>query len=738
MVATPAHTTHTWRFGMFEVDAQREELRRSGVPIKLREQSFRVLVSLLEHSGELITREDLRRALWPSDTFVDFDHGLNTAVMKLREALGDTADKPLYIETIPKRGYRFVAPVRQVESGQNGIADASGISALRDSARPDMDLALEAPVHSRSFRLVIGFVGFAILATAGFLIFIRSGKLRMTPRTDSESVSNVRFQPVTTAPGDAQNPVFSPNGAWIAFTWDGPQRNHFDIYLQLVGSDTQLRLTNNKGGFLGRPAWSPDGTEIAFRHCDGKNDGIYSVPTLGGEVRKLTDANCRGMYPGPLAWISGGKAMLMFDRCSADQPFGVVLFSLKTGEKRCLTNFGAMRNASCNLWFSLSPDSKTIAFTVPTAPDPCLGDIYTVPVAGGMPRPATVDGFVNFTFMWTPDGKSIVFRSNRATLPSLWRVSANGGPIERESLYPAVGSFSSDGRHLVYSETTWRDPPAIWEADLANAGGPVLRNEKLVGTQYIETSAQPSPDGKRLVWMSYRTGFEEIWISDATGRNPLQLTHLNTYSGSPRWSPDGHWIAFDSYSREGSQILIIDTEGRNLHSITQGPNKNVVPSWSRDGKSVYFTSNRTGSWQVWKHALMDGAEVQITRSGGFDPFESFDGRTIYFSKFDQGGIWSTTAGDGVESLVVPDKPQVLHWGLWAVTRSGLYFLNAYAEPRPQIEFYNFATRRISAVLALEKRPLELYPSLSATADGRSIYYTQRSFESVIKMMEVLR
>lgn len=103
-----------WRFGIFEVDVRNLELRRNGVSVRLREQSFRILVYLLEHAGDLVTREDLRRMLWPADTFVDFDHSLNTAMMKLRDALGDVADAPVYIETIPKRGYRFVAPVVSV------------------------------------------------------------------------------------------------------------------------------------------------------------------------------------------------------------------------------------------------------------------------------------------------------------------------------------------------------------------------------------------------------------------------------------------------------------------------------------------------------------------------------------------------------------------------------------------------------------------------------------------------
>ena len=108
---TLKNQTGIWRFGVFEVDPRNAELRRSGASVRLREQSFRILVHLVDHAGELVRRDDLRRLLWPADTFVDFDHGLNTAMMRLRDALGDPASAPVYIETVPRRGYRFVAPV---------------------------------------------------------------------------------------------------------------------------------------------------------------------------------------------------------------------------------------------------------------------------------------------------------------------------------------------------------------------------------------------------------------------------------------------------------------------------------------------------------------------------------------------------------------------------------------------------------------------------------------------------
>src|SRR6476620_4714522 len=120
----PLDTPRTWRFGVFELDAYSGELRRNGTVVKLRDQPARILLLLLEHAGQMVTREQLRQHLWPSDTFVDFDHSLNTAVMKLREALGDSADKPLYIETIPRKGYRFVAPVSHPADPQNGGASS--------------------------------------------------------------------------------------------------------------------------------------------------------------------------------------------------------------------------------------------------------------------------------------------------------------------------------------------------------------------------------------------------------------------------------------------------------------------------------------------------------------------------------------------------------------------------------------------------------------------------------------
>lgn len=756
-MATPASTNETWRFGVFEVDTRRVELRRAGIPIKLREQSFLILAYLVEHAGEIVTREELRSVLWPSDTYVDFDHSLNTAMMKLREALGDSTGTPLYIETIPKRGYRFIAPVSSVTDARNGQPKTNGDPVsppIKEVAGPRQAILApaEKPAVRRRFALTAVVIGLLLLVAFASVLVFRAHHASGSLATGSQVSSTLPAIPVTTAPGQALFPAFSPDEKWIAYLWNGPEQNYFDVYVQLLGSGTPNRLTDNKSARVGPPAWSPDGTEIAFSRCDGKNDGVFAVPAMGGSERKLTGLRCIEVVRGlaRVAWLHDGTGLLIADSCSASGPWGLVLLTLSTGERHCLITPGAPDEPNYVGGLALSPDGALIAFSGQGAKGCC--DLFVVPRSGGAPRQLTFDqqlenGDVFLShyvdYMWTPDSKSIVFSSNATRVPWLWRVPAQGGPIEPETAYPALGSISKDGWRLVYSEKTAIQLPEIWRADLAAPGGPVLGKRKVIGVQE-EPDAQPSPDGSQLVWPSYRTGFYEVWTSGSNGEDPRQLTRLERQSGTPRWSPDGQWVAFDSYDRvvSASLIYVVDAQGRNLHAVTDASSLSFVPSWSRDGKSIYFDSmseeDNSGSRYVavWKQSLETGKRLQLTRQESLDPLESCDGRTVFFTKIAWPGIWSVPSGGGAESLVIADKPQSGYWGHWAVTRTGLYLLNAEAAPRPTIEFFNFATHRTSPVLTLDKQPLRWFPSLSATADGRTIYYTQWDRQSVIRMMEI--
>jgi Tol biopolymer transport system component len=433
--------------------------------------------------------------------------------------------------------------------------------------------------------------------------------------------------------------------------------------------------------------------------------------------------------------------MVMLDQCTPGGPRALVLFSFATGEKRCLA---AGSHGDFAADDALSPDGRTVAFFRYT--DAGYSELYAVPLTGGPPRLVS-NGTKFWNPMWTPDGKYIVLYALRGNMMRPWRVPVAGGPLEPEMVYPGVGSISQDGRRLVYAESQTGGsfsafPAAIWRADLSKAGGPVLRTRKLIYSQFMEDAAQPSPDGTRLALQSARSGTDQIWLNSTDGDHPVQLTNIGWHSGTPRWSPDGRWIAFDARAEDHvhiySHIYVVDAEGRNLHAITHDDSDNYVPSWSRDGRFIYFASPRTGSRQIWKHSLEDGSEKRLTEHGGLASFESYDGRTIYYTKFDEPGIWSVPASGGSESPVVAGKPQVSYWGHWSVTESGLFLLDADAEPRPMIEFYSFATRRITPVLPLENSPSYWQPSLSASRDGRTLFYTQYDPQSVIRMVENFR
>ena len=194
---------HIVRFGIFEADLRTGELRKNGVKVKLQEQPFRILDELLARRGELVTREELRERIWGGDTFVDFEHSLNTAVAKLRTALHDSVNSPRFVETLPGRGYRFIAPM-------SGRDQAPGPTAARN----------------RRFMLVLVF----LVAATSILVWNISNPsktwLRNPPTATNEKP--LAALPLTAFPGFEGSPTFSPDGSQVAFTWNGEGLDNYD------------------------------------------------------------------------------------------------------------------------------------------------------------------------------------------------------------------------------------------------------------------------------------------------------------------------------------------------------------------------------------------------------------------------------------------------------------------------------------------------------------------------------
>jgi DNA-binding winged helix-turn-helix (wHTH) protein len=258
--------------------------------------------------------------------------------------------------------------------------------------------------------------------------------------------------------------------------------------------------------------------------------------------------------------------------------------------------------------------------------------------------------------------------------------------------------------------------PGIWQTRLTRSEDGAEARKLIVAVQGRTEGPQPSPDGTKLAFMSDRSGQLEIWVSDADGSHVRQLTHLGS-CGSPQWSPDGRWIAFDSYGRSGSRVYVVSATGEPVTAPIEANMESFVPRWSRDGKWIYFA----GDSQVWKVALAGGPAIQLTRSGGFAAYESYDGKTLYYAKTrnEYPEVWEMPVTGGPEKLISPLlRPST--WANWTVTESGILYLNRDVGETYSVEFYDFATRGVRPVTTLQS------PSfwLAASREGRSIWYGQ--------------
>jgi Tol biopolymer transport system component len=323
--------------------------------------------------------------------------------------------------------------------------------------------------------------------------------------------------------------------------------------------------------------------------------------------------------------------------------------------------------------------------------------------------------------MWAPDGKHILFGRSGSNV--LWQVPIDGGPIESTASFPGVGSLSQGGRLLAYYGLLY-EPVHTWQVKLSSPGGGVLSLKQITTGSLFQDAPQLGLDGKLLVTRTDRAGHLGLWKSDINGNDPVLLVNpQSSFVGSPHWSPDAKWIAMDYRAEKHSQIYLIDAEGRNFHALTSGDYENEVPRWSRDGLSIYFSSNRTGEWQIWRRDMATGRETQITQHGGISAFESSDRATLYYANLESGGLWQRPVAGGPEERI-SDALHLGYWGGFAVTDAGIYLLDADAAPRPSIVYYDFKTRKTKPVLTLDHLPIPWGPTMTASRDGLLLLFCQ--------------
>ncbi len=627
-------------FGAFEADLQAGELRKSGIKVRLQDQPFRVLALLLERSGEVVTREELRTEIWPDDTFVDFDHSLNTAINKIREALGDSASHPRFVETIPRRGYRFVFPVprppEKDEAGPSVGPAPPGIPAARGILVKRKHLAWVVAAVATIGALAVGIAHFAE----------PSRELAEGPPLTTFKIhppEGTTFAPLATM----GPPTISPNGQHLVFVGESKDGSRM-LWLRALDSVDAHSLTGTQDAHY--PFWSPDSRQVAF-FAEGK---LKRLAIGGREPRLVCDAPA-GRGGGWSAGGTSGEEVILF---APRAQTGLHRVSPNGGEATPVTTLDRAVGELSHRRPTFLPDGRHFLYVVLTKDGTKeRGGIYLAKIGPGSERPAQqgatgrrlLGGFAQVAYSPPID--------THPTGYILHVVDENlmAQPFD-------AGSLELTGKPFFVAAPVTTDwGRATADFSVSNTGSLVLGS---MGSEHLAQLVWFDRAGERLdiVGDSANYGWIELppdegrvafdapfWgrakndcsvLEFASGRR-MQITSHPRFDGGPIWSPDGQRVAFTSYRGDAKpRIYLTASTGVGDPALLTDQGGGAW-DWSSDGKYILHSGGydpRTGA-NLWVTPL-DGDRASVPyfeekflqQNGQFSP----DGQYVAYNSNESG------------------------------------------------------------------------------------------------------
>jgi len=643
---------HRVQFGVFEADLKAGELRRSGVRVRLQGQPFKLLAALIEQPGEVVSREALQQRLWGADTTVDFDHSLGIAVNKLREALGDHAENPRFVETLAKRGYRFIAPVKVIDP-RPSVQSVEIVPAPAPPAVPAHRIIPLRWIAGALACLCVG-LGLALLLRApsrlpyDIVQVTHSGHL-LTNDPEVESFSS--------SVGDGTRLYFSQmsNG--------DPE---LAVALAVNGEISHFQLPEEIGAPL-IGSLAPDGSKLLIHsHLQAEPEQpLWIAPTLGGDARRVPNVLAHDA-----TWMPDGRHLLI-----ANSSELTIVAADGTDQHKLASTPGLA------FWLRWSPDGRRLRFTL-RDPKRQTTELWEVAANGSNPHPL-LQGWSQPASeccgSWTSDGRDFVFQSEHNGHKNIWALrerpwllrdrkprQITNGPLDYEApstppgghrtyfigvneqiellrALPKSSAFVGLDQNLSAAALAEYSPDGRWVAWLNASDGSLWRS-RTDGTARVELvspgmrifAMKWSPDNKRLALMAEEPGMPwKLYLIDADSGIPIRLLNEDRNEADPDWSPDGQSIVFGRLpdrmdSRQPKAIYLLNLQTRKVTEIP-GSTGLFSPRFSPDGR--YIAAIRLDQKAL---LLFDRTQQQwttITTHGVGDPAWSHDGRYLYFQDF---------------------------------------------------------------------------------------------------------
>lgn len=699
---SPSEIPSPFRVGSWTVQADLNRLERGEESIPLEPRVMRVLLCLAVHPGEVWSREALLEAVW-GDVVVQ-EEALTHAISRLRRAFGDDPRHAEYIETILKGGYRLIAPVAPLASGESAPVPATA----PPSATPPLP-APAPPVPRIGLR-----VGVPVLLIVGTIALLWG----VLPDADSKETPD-RFlleeAPLTSFPGEEISPAISPDGTRIAFAWEAERGDGLDLYVKQLGPSPPLQLTAGAAGERD-PAWSPNGDRIAFARFDEEGSAVQVIPALGGPARTRFATPLANAIRG-LDWDPRGERLVIALRAEAGASFTLHLLELSSGVVTPLLAGPGETGADFDPAFS--PDGSRIAF----ARSDRIGftNLHVVDRDGSEVRALTV-GFDRIRGLdWTSGGDALVFSSGTAFAGEfrLWRLDVASGTRTwlatrgRRAVEPAVAAATGA---LVYGEETYRRHLAR----LPIPSPPDAAPEPFARSSFNDFDPHHSPSGAQVAFVSTRSGHPEVYVAD---RNGEQARAVTDFAGPTlefvRWAPDERRIAYIVTTEERLAVHVTDLERGTTKSLTDATAKEVLLGWSLDGASLYLRALDETGWRTLRVSHDTGKAEEVFPFGAYMLAEAEGGEALWYVKPGTLGVMRATRDGNGETLLFEAPGMVLDC-YWKASAEGFYFY------RHDAAGFHLAYRDSATELTRDLLPIPPVPwrLLDAAFDGSSLLFDE--------------
>ena len=699
------------KIGEWLIDAKNYRISGEKGVRALEPKVFDVLMVLQEYRGEPVSQEILDERVWP-DTHVS-ETIVRRAISQLRKLLDDDARNPRYVETVPKKGYRLIAPVIFLPGQADNHIDDEVIRSISGVAPKK---AGEPSLAERFLgrKIWVWFLVFAVFLLV-WQVSQRSPEIVDHRRQQLETFSEIEPEFITRDPGLEGHPRLSPDGSLIAYVrkpliggpsgiMTGPPDRQKDIEISMAGEDCRS------------PDWSPDGSVLGYIATQNGVDRIIGAINAGARR-----SGSRAGDDNQLLYRSGGRlhsmdwagfqTLIFAEKSEENQPFQLFRLLLNQGKE-------ALTTPPQRYWGdadpAVSPDGLQVGFIRTLVPG--HQDVYVVDARGGQATRLTFLNTEMAGLCWTGDSGRLIFSAYYFGRFVLWEVDPKGSQAKRfmardDSLrYP---DLASDGQSLVCENRSRQTE--IFKIDVTrDAPRPVL----LVSAFKWDTVPNYAPDGKRIVFMSTRAGPTELWMVEVDGDNLTQLTSFGgPYTTNPAWAPDSVNIAFESRLEGHGDIYLLNTDGGLYRRLTHETSEESLPVWSPDGRFIYFASDRSDGWQIWRTTPEGGAAQRMTQHGGFKAAVSEDGTTLYFSKYEGTGVWRQDIAGG-QSRRILDLP-ISQWGNWAASDDGIYYVDA----ENRIMFQPFGGGAAQLITKPDHPPEN--PGLTLSPGGQNLIFSRR-------------